>query len=81
MVESPASILSAISGLFPDDALHKHPETGVSLLDDVRDVMEPLPLRCIFCPFQGTLDELKKHSACCPEHPAVKELAGLRGVA
>jgi len=32
--------LSSISALFPDDAPHKHPETGVSLLDDVRDVIE-----------------------------------------
>lgn len=29
----------AISALFPDDAPHKHPETGVSLLDDVRDLI------------------------------------------
>lgn len=28
----------AISALLPDDAAHKHPETGVSLLDDVRDL-------------------------------------------
>ena len=92
---SDAETLSAISALFPDDAPHKHPETGVSLLDDVRDVIEvtrprfitdskgsivytlPLPLRCIFCTFKGTLEELKQHSAVCPEHPAVKELAGV----
>ena len=29
----------AISALFPEDAAHKHPESGVSLLDDVRDVI------------------------------------------
>jgi len=32
--------LSAISDLFPDDAPHKFPKTGVSLLDDVRDALE-----------------------------------------
>jgi hypothetical protein len=30
---------NAISALFPDDAPHKNPVTGVSLLDDVRDAM------------------------------------------
>ena len=88
--------LSAISALFPYDAPHKHPETGVSLLDDVRDALAPiipayltdqdgnivctlpLPIRCIFCTFQGTLEELKQHSAVCPEHPAVKALAEMR---
>jgi len=38
-------------------------------------IMSPNHLNCIFCTFNGTLDELKHHSARCPEHPAVKELA------
>ena len=131
-LESLTETYNAISALFPDNAPHKNPVTGVSLLDDVRDMMEdavvygreardwryecerqrqqldnaalqmhqlqanneqllkalaePLataappkyilvPLHCIFCSFQGTLAELKQHSAVCQEHPAVKAMA------
>lgn len=31
--------LDAISALFPDDATHKYPETGESLIDNVRDLI------------------------------------------
>jgi len=31
-------------------------------------------MKCIFCQFDGTLEELKAHSATCPHHPAVKAL-------
>lgn len=140
--EQAQELVSDISALFPDNAPHKHPETGVSLLDDVRDAIQdghryrfeakdlqyeieqktrllenasqqirslqgmnesllkalaapmmssPPPIyvmnpddgnirlpsnaRCIFCDFRGSLEELKHHSARCPEHPAVKALA------
>lgn len=32
--------IAAISDLFPDDATHRHPETGESLLDNVRDLLD-----------------------------------------
>jgi len=36
---SAEAVIESISGLFPDNACHKHPGTGVSLLDDVSDVI------------------------------------------
>jgi len=36
---SAEAVIESISELFPDNACHKHPETGVSLLDDVSDVI------------------------------------------
>jgi len=36
---SAEEVIESISELFPDNACHKHPETGVSLLDDVIDVI------------------------------------------
>ncbi len=36
---SAEAVIESISELFPDNACHKHPETGVSLLEDVSDVI------------------------------------------
>jgi hypothetical protein len=34
-------------------------------------------VRCLFCEFAGTLEELKIHSALCREHPQFKHRAAL----
>ena len=37
-----------------------------------------ITIRCIFCDFEGTIPELRTHSATCPGHTAVIQAKRLR---